>query len=568
MAGTKTGTRTRSLKTTEKDRILERQHGCKRRSFSSRMLPCDVSKLKVFGSKVHVRVGGSATRLEAQLVAMLRETVLRGSCHSCVLIGPRGSGKRHALARALRAATEAAGSERDVCVVRVSGLVLVGGEQGSSAGEAAAERAALAEAARQLSAHHGVPLPPRGASLADNLVFVRQMLRECGRVHCSVVFVVEEMDAFANRRQTFLYSVLDALQSAEVRAAVVGVSSRYDVLETLEKRVRSRFSNRRLIFEALSQDEAIEMFRAMLTAEEEDAAAREWNDEVASLLTGESEQAQRACLALRASFAIRCSQRHVRRLAIATMEMREWERIRSTRRHIASAGDDNGEEQRPVSTDGDANGTDSTEDGADDSFIPLTADHIVRAIAMMDENDIVGAVVSAGRSAPEASVDAAVATTAAMKTASAVAEADCHNGNANDGDPHLVHARVEEVAALSVLQLSVIVAMSRLAGREVDEPTFEEIYADYRDVQPTGGTGGVDLHGRGIVFSGLEHAMEMGLVAVAGVVGARAGRGISPSSLMQHASFSLLITKDEIHQGLERSPVCPQTLMRAFKLDV
>ena len=168
-------------------------------------------------------------------------------------------------------------------------------------------------------------------------------------------------------------------------------------------------------------------------------------------------------------------------------------------------------------------------------------------------------------------MDAALATTAAARTtntASAAPVPDCRNGNADDGDPRLVHARVEEVAALSVLQLSVIVAMSRLAGREVDEPTFEEIYADYRDVQPTGGTGGVDLHGRGIVFSGLEHAMEMGLVAVAGVVGARAGRGLSPSSLMQHASFSLLITKNEIHEGLERSPVCPQTLMRAFKLDV
>ena len=402
---------------------------------------------------------------------------------------------------------------------------------------------------------------------------------ECGRMHCSVVFVVEEMDAFANRRQTFLYSVLDALQSAEVRAAVVGVSSRYDVLETLEKRVRSRFSNRRLIFEALSQDEALEMFRAMLSVDVVEGhggapfsdkggsshaeAARAWNDGVASLLDGESEEAERACLALRASFAIRCSQRHVRRLAVATMEMREWERIRTSRRRVASADGDNDETQRTVSTSDNADGGNG---GADD-FIPLTADHVIRAIAMMDENDIVGAVVSScGRTTAAANADVATATR--TTTGTTVAAPDRCNDHANDGDPHFVHARVEEVAALSVLQLSVIVAMSRLAGREVDEPTFEEIYADYRDVQPTGGTGGVDLHGRGIVFSGLEHAMEMGLVAVAGVVGARAGRGLSPSSLMQHASFSLLITKDEIHEGLERSPVCPQTLIRAFKLDV
>jgi hypothetical protein len=59
----------------------------------------------------------------------------------------------------------------------------------------------------------------------------------------AAVFVLEEFDLFASRRQkqTLLYNLLDALQTSGICAGVVGVSVRQDVMELLEKRVKSRF---------------------------------------------------------------------------------------------------------------------------------------------------------------------------------------------------------------------------------------------------------------------------------------------------------------------------------------
>ena len=68
------------------------------------------------------------------------------------------------------------------------------------------------------------------------------------RCHRSVLLVMEEFDLFASHaKQTLLYNLLDLLQRGKVQMAVIGVSSRLDNLSLLEKRVRSRFSHRRLL---------------------------------------------------------------------------------------------------------------------------------------------------------------------------------------------------------------------------------------------------------------------------------------------------------------------------------
>lgn len=55
----------------------------------------------------------------------------------------------------------------------------------------------------------------KAASLAENLVFLREMLQELGRGHKVVVFVLDDFDLFATKaKQTTLYNLLDALQSA------------------------------------------------------------------------------------------------------------------------------------------------------------------------------------------------------------------------------------------------------------------------------------------------------------------------------------------------------------------
>lgn len=61
----------------------------------------------------------------------------------------------------------------------------------------------------------------------------------------SVVFVIDEFDMFASHpRQTLLYNLFDIAQSRKAPIAVLGCTTRLDVVEMLEKRVKSRFSHR------------------------------------------------------------------------------------------------------------------------------------------------------------------------------------------------------------------------------------------------------------------------------------------------------------------------------------
>jgi origin recognition complex subunit 4 len=60
-----------------------------------------------------------------------------------------------------------------------------------------------------------------------------------------VIFVLNEFDLFASHpRQTLLYNLFDIAQGRKAPILVLGLTTRIDVVESLEKRVKSRFSHR------------------------------------------------------------------------------------------------------------------------------------------------------------------------------------------------------------------------------------------------------------------------------------------------------------------------------------
>lgn len=68
---------------------------------------------------------------------------------------------------------------------------------------------------------------------------------EDGVTSKSVVFIIDEFDLFATHaRQTLLYNLFDIAQARKAPIAVLGLTTRVDVVESLEKRVKSRFSHR------------------------------------------------------------------------------------------------------------------------------------------------------------------------------------------------------------------------------------------------------------------------------------------------------------------------------------
>lgn len=61
----------------------------------------------------------------------------------------------------------------------------------------------------------------------------------------SIIFVMDEFDLFAaHPRQTLLYNLFDIAQARKAPIAVLGLTTRIDVVKSLEKRVKSRFSHR------------------------------------------------------------------------------------------------------------------------------------------------------------------------------------------------------------------------------------------------------------------------------------------------------------------------------------
>jgi origin recognition complex subunit 4 len=61
----------------------------------------------------------------------------------------------------------------------------------------------------------------------------------------SVIFILDEFDLFTSHaRQALLYNLFDIAQSSKAPILVLGLTTRIDVVESLEKRVKSRFSHR------------------------------------------------------------------------------------------------------------------------------------------------------------------------------------------------------------------------------------------------------------------------------------------------------------------------------------
>lgn len=105
-------------------------------------------------------------------------------------------------------------------------------------------------------------------TFADNLAFLLDCLKSGNRMQSkSVVFVLEEFDLFCgHNNQTLIYNLFDVAQSAQAPICVIGLTRCNDVIELLEKRVKSRFSHRQIfLFNGnRSADEQIDVFLDLL----------------------------------------------------------------------------------------------------------------------------------------------------------------------------------------------------------------------------------------------------------------------------------------------------------------
>jgi origin recognition complex subunit 4 len=202
---------------------------------------------------------------------LVQQTVLAGEGNSMLVIGARGCGKTTMVESVL---SDIGLEHRDQFhIVRLNGFIHTD------------DKLALKDIWRQLGKEMEVEddLIGKTNNYADTLASLLALLShpsEISESHegvtsKSVVFIIDEFDLFATHaRQTLLYNLFDIAQARKAPIAVLGLTNRIDVVESLEKRVKSRFSHR---YVYLSLPKTLPSYWAVckqgLTVEDEDAKA-------------------------------------------------------------------------------------------------------------------------------------------------------------------------------------------------------------------------------------------------------------------------------------------------------
>jgi origin recognition complex subunit 4 len=168
----------------------------------------------------------------------VRTTIEQSFNNSVLVVGAPGSGKSLAVSRIctlIKNTWNTIKVDPRVGIVRLSGLAF------------SDERAAFREIARQLCDQLHLEFVKQ-ASYGENIQFLLAILKALAEANKAAVFILDDFDLFAhNQKQIFLYCLLDSLQKSNAKAVVIGTTSRYDCLDLLEKRVKSRFSHRTVI---------------------------------------------------------------------------------------------------------------------------------------------------------------------------------------------------------------------------------------------------------------------------------------------------------------------------------
>jgi origin recognition complex subunit 4 len=172
---------------------------------------------------------------------IIEQTVTAGEGNSMLVIGARGSGKTALVNKVLSEVAKDNGGEYHV--VRLNGFIHTD------------DKIALREIWRQLGKEMDIEEDGSGPgkNYADTLTTLLALLSHpseqtgeiTDQVAKAVIFIMDEFDLFAQHpRQTLLYNLFDIAQSRKAPIAVLGLTTRIDVTNSLEKRVKSRFSHR------------------------------------------------------------------------------------------------------------------------------------------------------------------------------------------------------------------------------------------------------------------------------------------------------------------------------------
>ncbi|KAL4717891.1 hypothetical protein ACJJTC_005736 [Scirpophaga incertulas] len=190
-------------------------------------------KLKILEDNITFR---GHVQERSHVYDLIKRVVVHGESHSALMIGPRGSGKTTLINSVLSQLSKEVDLENDAIIVKLSGLIHHD------------DKIALKSIAAQMKLENAVGDKVFG-TFAENLAFLLSCLQSGADRRCrSMLFILDEFDMFCHsgRTQTLLYNLFDITHSQQAPMCVLGLTNRIDVMDLLEKRVRSRFSHRHI----------------------------------------------------------------------------------------------------------------------------------------------------------------------------------------------------------------------------------------------------------------------------------------------------------------------------------
>lgn len=212
---------------------------------------------------------------QRQLLDLLKRTATSGESNSVLVIGPRGSGKTTVIKSVIAELLLNDHIRENLLQVHLNGLLQTD------------DRIALTEITRQLKLENTIGDKVFG-SFSETLQFLLEALKSGDQSSKPILFILDEFDLFAHHKnQTLLYNLFDVAQSAQAPICVVGVTCRLDVIELLEKRVKSRFSHRQIhLFNSQTIQDYIDIFKNLLQLDAQfpdQKFANKWNQHVEQL---------------------------------------------------------------------------------------------------------------------------------------------------------------------------------------------------------------------------------------------------------------------------------------------